>query len=215
MAEINNEKVIKFPKKDKKLAELVGIIIGDGNIYVNKSKSMYELRIAGHSINDKEYLLHYVTDLIKGLFSITPRIYFSRKRKGMHIIAQSVRLIHFLKKIGLKSGDKVKNNISIPKWIFNSNSFMKSCIRGLIDTDGIVVPITGRDYSYIWYTCKGTNIQKDFDLIMRKLGYKTSKWNYNGTPEVFIGSKYYIIKYCKEIGFRNPKHIKRVKMPKL
>lgn len=34
MAEVNNETPIKTPKKDEKLAELVGIILGDGGVYM-------------------------------------------------------------------------------------------------------------------------------------------------------------------------------------
>ena len=35
------------------VAELVGIILGDGNIYVDKSKGHYQLRITGDLIKDK------------------------------------------------------------------------------------------------------------------------------------------------------------------
>ena len=215
MAEINNEKAIKIPKKDERLAELVGIILGDGGIYKNKKLSMYELRIAGNSQTDKEYLLEYVKPLIEKLFGIKVRIYFSKKRNCLHIIAQGVRLINYLESIGLKSGDKVKNNINIPKWIFDSDIFVKSCLRGLIDTDGCVLPITGRDYTYIWFSSGIPNLRKDFEKIISKLDYKISKWNFNRTPETYIGSKKMIIKYYKEIGFSNPKHIKRFKMPEL
>ena len=59
MKEINNLepkniKKITIPQKDEKLAELVGIILGDGNIYVRKGKNSnnYQFRIVGDSIKE-------------------------------------------------------------------------------------------------------------------------------------------------------------------
>ena len=213
MAEINNEKPIRIPNKDGKLAELTGIILGDGGIYTNKEKSMYELRIAGHSTDDKEYLLNFVKPLIEELFDINVRVYFSKKRNFMHIIAQSKRLIDYLEKMGLKSGDKIRNNLSIPSWIFSDEKYIKSCIRGLIDTDGSVYNIKNRNYSYISFTCGIPSLREDFEALMKGLGYKLAKWNYHRTPETYIASKELILRYSKEIGFSNPKHIKRLKVP--
>lgn len=91
-------------------------------------------------------------------------------------------------------------------------------IRGLIDTDGTVIPITGRNYSYIWFSCSISNLRISFDKAMKLLGYKTSKWNNcnketERAPETYIGAKKLIQKYYKEIGFSNPKHRTRFKAP--
>lgn len=111
-----------------------------------------------------------------------------------------------MKKLGLKSGNKIKNRI--PKWVFSSKKYLQACIRGLIYTDGSVLPITGKNYTYIWFTCANSDLREDFSKAMNILGYKIAKWNFNGTPETYIGSKELIRKYYKEIGFNNPKHNK-------
>lgn len=44
----------------------------------------------------------------------------------------------FLSSIGLISGDKIKNKVTIPTWIRADNNLLIPCIRGLFDTDGTV-----------------------------------------------------------------------------
>jgi len=215
MAQKNNEKVISLPEKDEKLAEIVGIILGDGGIYKNIGLGMYELRIAGSSDTDNEYLMTYVKPLIEKAFNVNVRVYRQKKKRCIHLIAQGKNIVSFLEKIGLKEGNKIKNNVSIPEWVFESESLLKSCIRGLIDTDGTVLPITGRNYSYIWFSCGIPALREDFDKAMKALKYRTSQWNFrpNRTPEKYIGDKPSIFKYSQEIGFNNPKHIKRFNVP--
>jgi len=201
-------------KPSIKLAELVGIMLGDGNIWVNKKKNgYYYTRISGHSINDKKYLLGYVKPLIYDLFKIKMETYYSKESKCMHLTKANKNLAYNLNRFGICFGNKLKNNIEIPGWVFSSKDFLKACIRGLIDTDGSVCSITGRDYTYIWFKSAIPNLRISFSKAMSLLGYKTSGWSKIGTPQVYIGQKNLIRKYYKEIGFNNPKHLDRLKLP--
>jgi hypothetical protein len=49
----------------------------------------------------------------------------------MFISVYIKELILTLEKFGLKRGNKVKNNVGIPDWIFNKKTFLESCIRGI------------------------------------------------------------------------------------
>lgn len=193
------------------LAEIIGIMLGDGNIW--ERKGFYYVRIAGHSKNDREYLLKHVKPLFKNIFNIKMGIYKHKSNNELFLTKGSKDLVFTLKYYGLKSGDKIKKGNRIPKWIFESDDYIKACIRGLIDTDGTVLPITGRPYSYIWFTSGNYHLREDFENAMKKLGYKIAKWNHNGTPETYIGRKELIRKYYKEIGFNNPKHSRRFMCP--
>jgi len=211
MAEINNETPIKIPKKDERLAELVGIILGDGSIYKSKERSMYELRIAGHSIDDKEYLINYVGSLIEELFGIKVRLYFFKNKKCLHIKAQGVRLISYLEKIGLISGNKVKNDVGIPQWILDSKEFTKCCIRGLIDTDGGVYDCgNGSLFPRIGFCSYIPQLRNDFRNSLLNLGFFPLKWIMKTKTAIY--RKKEVFRYIEEIGFSNPKHIKRLKM---
>ena len=140
-----NIKVINIPAKDERLAELVGIILGDGNIHVyQKSRdiSYYSLRIAGNYIKDYEYLTKYVANLCEDLFLIKAKFYKQPKTNCLYILLQGRLVIDFLINIGLKSGNKIKSQVTIPKWIWENDNYLKFCVRGLIDTDGCIYEMT-------------------------------------------------------------------------
>jgi len=207
----NPKLLIKNPSEE--LAELVGIILGDGNIW---SKTGYHyVKICGDSEKDKEYLLAYVKPLFEKLFRQKMHFHYHKKCKELFLSKGSRDIVLTLKYFGLKPGNKKKNNIEIPKWIFKSNKYLRACIRGLIDTDGSLCPITGRDYHYIWFSSNIENLRKSFDLAMKKLGFKTSKWNIreNRTPDVYIGGKEMIKKYTETINFKNKRHLSKLNAP--
>lgn len=206
-------KPLLLTKKSEKLAEIIGIILGDRNIWVNGSHNY--VRVTGHAHDDREYLLNFVKPLFSEVFKIDMD-YYEQKDSKLILTKGSKNLVHTLTFHGLSPGNKKKNNVRIPKWVFNSDEYLKRCIRGLVDTDGSVSPITGRDYSYIWFKSAIPGIQKSFEKAMKKLGIKTSKWSKNrkvGTSQIFIGGKKEIIKYYKLIGFNNPKHRQRFLAP--
>ncbi|HLD37264.1 MAG TPA: LAGLIDADG family homing endonuclease [Candidatus Nanoarchaeia archaeon] len=197
-------------EESEELAELIGIILGDGNIWVRKP--YYYLTIVGDSKKDRNYLLNYVKPLFRKLFNKELHVRTHKSNNELFIYTGSKNVIFTLRHFGLTSGDKKKNNIKIPSWIFKSNKYIKACIRGLIDTDGCVCPITGRNYPYIWFSCGIENLRKSFDLAMKKLGIKTSNWNIrkNRTPDIYIGSKEMIKKYMQTISFKNKRHLTKM-----
>ena len=93
-------KNIKIPKNDKKLAEFIGILLGDGNIHsYKKGKKIgtYMIRIAGDSVKDYKYLTNYVSDLCEDLFDIKTKIYKQKGSNELMVIMHS-RLIVDLSK---------------------------------------------------------------------------------------------------------------------
>lgn len=105
--------------------------------------------------------------------------------------------------------------MKIPSWIFKRKNYLKACIRGLIDTDGSVCPITGRNYSYIWFSSDISNLRRGFDKAVKILNIHTSKWNFldGHAPEVYIGGKASIERFFKDVGFSNPKHLRKFHAP--
>jgi len=227
MGNINNKTEVLFPKKSSELAEFVGIMLGDGNINITKLKSKpnsynHSVRIIGHKKDDKEYLLNYIASLTKKLFGIKFRAY--RPKEGNTLLLKNgcKDIVKILNYYGLKDGNKMKNKTKIPEWVFESKKYLKTCIRGLIDTDGCVCPITGRNYSYIWFKTSNLGLKDTFSKAMEILDFRIAKWYKDekmtiygkGTSyQTYIGSKKHISKYYKEIGFSNKKHIMRFKAP--
>lgn len=189
------------------LAEIFGIMLGDGNSW--SKTGYYYIRVAGHLQNDKDYLTNYVKALFKKAFRIDMQILHYNKINEIFLQKGSKNLVFTLKKFGFPSGDKIRNRVKIPNWIFKNKSYLKACIRGLIDTDGSVCPITNRNYPYIWFKSYNPALRDSFSKAMKLLGIKIAKWSSNESSQTYIGAKPDIGKYYKEIGFSNPYHRKR------
>lgn len=199
-------------KTSVELAELIGIILGDGNIWCDGSKGYYYLRICGDSEKDRDYLLNYVKPLVENLFNV--KMFFTKYtgKNEMIIGVGNKDVVHTLNYFGLPAGNKKKNDVGIPNWIFESDEYLKVCIRGLIDTDGCVCPITGRDYPYIWFTSNIENLKNTFKKAMDQLGFRTSKWRVHEKrgDDTYIGNKEHINKYIQTISFKNKRHLDRL-----
>lgn len=208
-----NTKDITFPKKSKELAELCGIILGDGNLSeFKKGKKMraYSLRIAGDSNKDREYLMFFVKPLIENLFKIKTWDYNSKRCKGLYINADGIKLVEFIKSIGIHSGNKIKNNQKIPDWILNNEQFLKFCIRGLFDTDGSVYRMSKQDPNLLRISIKSyiPNLYENILISLKKL--KFNPHEVRNHHQICISKKKEIERFVNEVGFSNKKHLNRL-----
>lgn len=124
-------KIFLSPKKSKKLAEFVGIMLGDG--YIGKE----QIEITLNSIVEVKYS-QFVSNLCGELFGSYPKITKKKDCNAFSIGCYGVNLIKYLTKLGLKTGNKVKQQVGVPLWIMSNREFSKMCCRGLIDTDGCI-----------------------------------------------------------------------------
>jgi hypothetical protein len=61
------------------------------------------------------------------------------KRRSVNasvIIVTGVNFVEYLMELGLKIGNKVKQQVGVPEWIKSDRGFSRACVRGLFDTDG-------------------------------------------------------------------------------
>ena len=218
MGEINNEKVIKIPKKYKELAEIVGIILCDGSINVCNAKKgygTYQVRITGDSKKDKDYFIKFLKPLVDELFGINSKIAFTRDGKHAIILyIHGKRVINFLSTIGLKDGNKLKNQVRFPNWIWKKKEYIKSCLRGLIDTDGSIYELLPHWPGLFQLSFENfcLPLLKDVRRAFLKLDFNPSKIFGSKTPHgnrVAITRKIEIHKFYKEICFHNKRHLER------
>lgn len=195
-------KEIKIPAYSNLLAEFVGIILGDGGI------TNHQVTVSLNYKEDAKYIL-YVKSLFEKLFSVVPFKTDVIKENCTNIVASSTNLVEFLEKIGLHRGNKVKQQVDIPKWVFRNEELMKSCIRGLIDTDGCIFRNYYRGKTVAMQICFASAskpLLKSVRRIFFKLGYNPSKISYR---KIYLSRFKEIIRYVKEIRFSNSKHMKR------
>ena len=124
------EKLFLAPKHYSiKLAELIGILLGDGHI----GKEQWSITL--NATADKLYST-YVMDLIKDLFLLSPSILHRKKINVFVIYGGGKKNIEYFQKIGLHIGNKIKLQVGVPDWILHHSQYRKACLRGLMDTDG-------------------------------------------------------------------------------
>ena len=198
--------IILCPKDSELLAEFMGILLGDGGI-TNQQVTI--------SLNSKTEVAYagFVTKLIFDLFGISSAVR-TREDNSIQIVATGRNLVDFLIRKELKIGDKVRQQIGVPKWILGNRRFVKSCLRGLIDTDGGIY-----FHKHITKGIRYRHMGLCFTSYSRPLltfVYKmlldfniSAKINKNG--RVFVYDRMEIKKYFDKIGSHNNHHVKRFK----
>lgn len=203
----NSAKKFPIPEYSVKLAEFIGIMLGDGGV------SSGQISITLGYSTDKDYI-HYVIDLISILFNAKASIFYPSDKDAAKIRVSGVNLVKVLKQLGLVEGNKIVQQIDIPQWIFKEESYMRACIRGLVDTDGCVHRKVRRKSELIEYRSVGVTfcsasipLQKSVINIFKLLNFRVS---ISGRT-IYLCGKEQVTRYVKEIGFSNPKHHNRYK----
>ncbi len=200
----NGPKDIIYPQKSSLLAELIGIILGDGSL------TKYQVRISLNNKTDRDYSI-FVSDLIKKLFKVKVNLAV-RKKNSCDLVVSSIKLIKYLVNLGLKTGDKIRNQVRIPKWILINRNYAIACLRGLIDTDGGVYyhnhVTKGIRYLHLGlgFTSYSRPLLKDSHNIFLSLDFP-AKINPRG--HVFLYDRKAIKRYFTKIGTHNSHHLQR------
>lgn len=198
------KKNITIPPKDEKLAEFVGIMLGDGNIYSRADKGIFQIKITSNSFTDRDFVINFIKPLIENLFKLKVSVSFDKGRQGMNLRVASVDLVAFLSSLGLISGDKIKNKVTIPPWIKVDNNLLISCIRGLIDTDGTVFRTSKTSNRWvIGFKNNNRILLEDVRNGLIDLGFHPTKIITNA---IFIARKNEIGLFIEKINFSNSKH---------
>jgi len=199
------EKDIVIPKKNNQLAELVGIILGDGSITEN------QVSVTLNIIDDLSFS-YYVRKLIADLFSVKSSIYKREKESVLNIVVSRKKLVVFFLKMGLKIGSKVRQQTGVPEWVRESDIFSKFCMRGLLDTDGCFYIDKHRYKDKIYLNC-GINFTNRSLPILYFFKENLIKFGYHPTQKtkfsIFLRREEEILRYFKEIGTSNPKHLNK------
>lgn len=194
-------KSFKTPEESEDLAELVGIILGDGGL------TRYQCVIYLNSDTDQEFAL-YVQNLIEKLFGSRPSIYKFRKDHVWEVSISGVDLVEYLNSKGLSLGNKVLLQVGVPEWIWIKEKYMRACIRGLVDTDGCFTMHKYRVNNKIYvYPKLAFSNRSEPILQFVYQGLKQSGFNPKRTFKygVWLHNQQEVRRYLQEIGTRNYK----------
>ncbi|MFA5926315.1 MAG: LAGLIDADG family homing endonuclease [Parcubacteria group bacterium] len=204
---INKRLSIKKPSFSTKLAEFVGIVLGDGGI------SKRQVSISLNRETDRDYI-RFVKKTITDLFGVSPGLYSDPKSKADTIVISRTELVAFLtQKIGLKIGNKIKQKIDIPRWIRQNKKYEIACLRGLVDTDGSVYKhkyiINNKFYCYhkLSFCSLSPPLLLTVFGILKNIGLKP---RIHRNKEIKIENTRNVRKYFEIVGSSNKKHLKKL-----
>lgn len=205
---INVSFPINKPIKSENLAEFVGIVLGDGGI------THRQITISLCSKNEEEYS-KFVTKLIKKLFNVPIGIYYDKKYLAVDLVVSRSELVRFcIEKLGLKQGNKIKQQVDIPNWIKQNKLYLIACIRGLIDTDGCVFTHRYKskgkwyDYKKLCFTSYSEPLRQSVFNALKDIGLNPRLAQ---KRDVRIDSIEDTQKYFQLVKSHNPRHLKRYK----
>lgn len=173
---IGGVKEIRTPGRCTMMAEFCGILLGDGNIDNTR------VAVCLHKANELEYG-RGVARLIKELFDLEAKFQVQLPN-SLVVVAHSVKLVKYLtgEEIGLKRGDKVKQQVDVPNWILNGGEkYWLACVRGLMDTDGGPCRDIDRRYSpphrfvRLVFRSRSIPLLDGMEEMLGKLGYHPRK----------------------------------------
>ena len=86
-------------------------------------------------------------------------------------------------KLGLKTGNKVENQVGVPNWIKNNKNYCSSCLKGLFDTDGSIYLTSDKKRIAMNFKNNSRPLVESFKEMCEKLAIKTNKvyegWTYS------------------------------------
>lgn len=199
----DNRKAISVPPNSARLAELVGILLGDGSI------TTLQVTVSHNAEKEQEYG-HFVAGLFKKLFGLDASAMKVQKNCA-GVVVSSVALVEYLESIGLKRGDKLVSGVGVPEWVFASETYMRACVRGLMDTDGCIFlrrqRSHGRERRYLelHFSSHSTALREGMMHMLQVLGFTPRQ----GRKNVSLYRQREIHRYFEEIGASNAHHLER------
>ena len=202
---------------NKSLAELTGVVIGDGNIWTDGKSCRVDIN--GDPKFDTKYF-DFLSRIIEREFDGKTR--FQVRPHELVLRTNSKRVFDFLtKELGLPYGAGKGKKVTIPTRILFSNwSVLSCCIRGIADTDGSLFFAKKKgyrdDYPSIEISTTSEALAEDLKKILESKAFRVGfrkqvreKWGWSTRYIISLYGEKMLEKWMKEIGFSNPRRIQK------
>lgn len=195
----------------KELAELTGIMCGDGCLSSKSQK--YVVYISGHKFLDFEYHNNCTRALFLNVFRKNININHRSDENTLFIRFSDKKIFETLNSVGIPIGKKY-DNLKIPDWVINNPDLSICFVRGLADTDGcIVFSKQHRSIGYyprIEIASKSRSFLEEVLLILISIGFYGSLSKKGPYYRLEIPGFKNLDRWLNLIGFSNPKHIRKI-----
>lgn len=186
------------------LAEFVGILLGDGGL------TNQQWFVTLNSVDDAEYVT-FVVNLAEELFKFRPAVYKRKDSKALVIYGSGKKSIEFFMQIGLKVGNKVRQQVGVPEWIRENQNYRKACLRGLMDTDGGLFRhrywVNGKRYAYpkICFANRSVPILQFVFSTLEEYKFTPKIISKVENKRVWLYNQHEVEDYLNKIGTHNPR----------
>lgn len=197
----------------ERIAELIGAILGDGNVY-DKKPSYVEF--CGNPVTDLGYFRDVLLSIVREELNKNPRLFV--RSRGLRFRINSKPFVDWLKAKGIPAG-QAKGYATIPNFIAFDRKLLTSCVRGLFDTDGSVYfdrrAVYVRPYPRIELHMRNTALLVQVTRFLNKIEIKHCF--VKGKNAIETAGTDALKQFLKKIGFSNAYHISRIekKYPEL
>lgn len=195
---------------EEKLAELVGILLGDGSINVYQRRDrpgkQYRIKVTLNSEKDREYA-NYVSSLFRDVFGEVPRQYHRKGEKTLDLIIRKRKVVQGLLRHGLVLSPKWKRAV-VPKK-FMRRKLIRFVLRGYMDTDGCISVFdnNGTEYPRIEMKICPSPMQQQLVRAIDSVGIKARINRLDrGKIRIMVSGTKKLIQWEKTIGFSNPRN---------
>src|SRR3989344_2197780 len=224
----NNDirKNVKIPNVlTPKLAEFIGIMVGDGHVGYYKYPRMgkpsinYDIRISGN-LKDWDYYSEYVNNLADELFNLRFYVIKPKNENSIMLYKNSKALYYlFSQLLGIPPR---KDEVKIPEQILNSSNEIKSSfLRGLADSDftftlkskeGKLYPVVQGCSKSRFLIENVSTILKEMEInhctFFEKAYYEKRKKLYE-RHVIYVNGVNNVKEWFSKIGFSNPRHTQK------
>ncbi len=193
---------LRFPSEmNEKLAELYGVLIGDGCLsqyFSSYSKrNIFCTLVTGHT-HDEPYYRQVLQPILIQEFGVKGCIRFRNDCNAVRFETAHKNVFNFFRAFGFPVG--LKKCLVIPSIILSNRNFSIACIRGIFDTDGSVYSRYSKQYKnhkkhynyfVIQFKMKSYTIINQIKEILKINNIKTTKVG-------IIKNNYFVVRITKQ-----------------
>lgn len=151
-------------KKDGDLAELIGVVLGDGHICSYARTE--ELRIISNS-NNLGFVARYAK-IMEKVFNKKPYIRKSNQSNSTRI---GLYEKHISDRMGIPTGARKYSKIKVPFWILKNRKYIVRYLRGLYEAEGSFSTHKPTYTHKFLFANKNETMLDNVYYLMKKLGF--------------------------------------------
>jgi len=155
-------------KRNGDLAELTGVILGDGHI--QKFPRTERLLIFSNA-NNPGFVKRYAL-LVEKVFKKKPYVY---KQTDQNCVRIGIYEKNIAKRLEISTGARKQGTFPVPKWIFENKTYVVRYLRGLYEAEGSEShhpPTSTHKFSF---ANRNESLLENVSQLMQGLGFYLSK----------------------------------------